>query len=227
MHQTRQPDILLKFSAEFTDLLKDSLPGAEAHERLAPSNRPELLKLGKNGPPPRLSSVLILMYREGNRIQLVFTKRGEYDGIHSGQVSFPGGKAEPEDHDLVDTALRETREEIGLFSRDISIIGKLSDLYVPPSNFIICPFVGILKGLPHFIPHPAEVAEIFSVPLSYLMHYGKEINHPVIMSNGTKMKVPGFKFGHHLIWGATAMILSEFLTLAACCPSINDIPNQD
>ncbi|MBV2245544.1 MAG: CoA pyrophosphatase [Lentimicrobium sp.] len=173
-----------------------------------------------------MSSVLVLLYREEDSVKLVFTKRCEYEGIHSGQVSFPGGKAEPEDSGLIDTALRETQEEIGLFSKDIDIIGKLSDLYVPPSNFIIRPFVGIYEGLPHFIPNPEEVAEIFSVPLSYLLHYGEQINHPVTMSNGMKMQVPGFKFGHHLIWGATAMILSEFLTLATWCPSIANFSNQ-
>lgn len=223
MHLSKQADILLTFSNEFAQLLTCSLPGAEAHERLAPANRRDLLRMGKNSPPPRRSGVLILLYQKENKIHLVFTKRGEYKGTHSGQVSFPGGKAEPEDQNLSDTALRETWEEIGLIPSDISIIGTLSDLYVPPSNFIIRPFVGFYKGIPHFVPDPAEVAEIFSVPLSYLIHYVEEINHTVIVSNGTKMQVPGFKFGKHLIWGATAMILNEFITLAACCPVINRI----
>lgn len=222
MHHHKENNILLRFTAEFTDLLKHKLPGEIAHSRLAPAHRQELLSLRKNSPSPRLSSVLILMFREENVVKLVFTKRVEYDGIHSGQVSFPGGKAEPTDADLSITALRETHEEIGLDPENIVIIGTLSDLYVPPSNFIIRPFVAIYRGEPHFVPDPVEVAEIFSVPLSYLIHYGKDIKHSIIYRTGVEMQVPGFKFGQHLIWGATAMILSEFLDLASCCTSVNE-----
>ena len=221
MHHYEENNIFHRFTAEFTDLLKHTLPGEIAHSKLAPSHRPDLLKLRKNNPSPRLSSVLILLFREENIVKLVFTKRVEYDGIHSGQVSFPGGKAEPSDQDLSFTALRETHEEIGLESKDIHIIGTLSDLYVAPSNFIIRPFVAIYEGEPRFVRDPVEVAEIFSVPLSDLIHYGNEINHTIIYRTGAEIEVPGFKFGQHLIWGATAMILSEFLDLASCCASVN------
>ncbi|MDD3742127.1 MAG: CoA pyrophosphatase, partial [Lentimicrobiaceae bacterium] len=122
MHQMKQPEILSRFCSEFTGLLDHNLPGAEAHERLAPSNRSELLKLGKNGPAPQLSGVLILMYARREQINLVFIQRSIYKGIHSGQVSFPGGKADPQDRDLAQTALRETFEEVGVHPDSIDFI---------------------------------------------------------------------------------------------------------
>lgn len=158
--------------------------------------------------PPRLGGVMVLLYPHENEIYIPLMKRPEYDGAHSGQISFPGGKLEEVDSDLVDTALRETHEEIGIARDQIEVIGKLSELFIIASNFKVLPTVGLLKEPPSFIPDPIEVAEVLTMPLNHLHDHSirkvKEMHFPpyTIFS-------PYFEVRGEVVWGATAMMLSE------------------
>lgn len=203
-----------KFIEELKLALKLPLPGSSAHDMLAPEHRKSLLQ-HVNVSEARLSSVLILLFPDNNgKPNIVFTKRKVYIGVHSGQISFPGGKAEKTDKDLFDTALRETEEEIGIKRDDIKIIGVLSELYVPPSNFIIFPVIGITSYSPAFHPEEKEVDEVFTVPFDYFMSNSSLSSHIVKLQEMETIQVPGFKINNNLLWGATAMIMSELIVVA-------------
>lgn len=129
----------MKFDKTFIEKLKQELqkplPGEEAQYRMAPSYRPRLTKEEVFANNPRVSGVLLLLFEKNNELHIAFTQRKQYEGVHSGQMSFPGGKKDVTDLDLRETALRETFEEIGIERNKIEIIGSLSELYIPPSNF--------------------------------------------------------------------------------------------
>jgi len=200
--------------SELKEALSTPLPGSTAHDLLAPEHRKTLILQNPEMSKAFKSSVMILLYpdHKGNPY-LVFIKRVEYKGVHSGQISFPGGKAEKTDANVIQTALRETEEEIGIASKDISVLGMLSELYVPPSNFIIYPIVGMLNDQPVFKPDNKEVAHIIEVPLSFFLNKQAIGNHSVSTYDGSQYLVPGFLVGTNLIWGATAMILSELILI--------------
>jgi 8-oxo-dGTP pyrophosphatase MutT (NUDIX family) len=200
--------------SKLKDALNKGLPGSVAHSKMAPAHRDRLISEGKGQEFARKSGVLILLFPDNaGDLNTVFIKRMEYEGVHSGQIAFPGGKQEDTDPDIISTAVREAEEEIGLRKESITIVGKLSDLFVPPSNFIITPVIAMIDSLPGFIPDPKEVAEIFTVPLKHFMNPVNYGESDIIFRNGQNISVPGYYFEKHLIWGATAMILSEFLQL--------------
>lgn len=207
-----RPASNMKFDQFIKDLglqLREPLPGKAAQNRMTPVTRkkypadPDLSKA-------RTSSVLALFYPEEESVQLVFIKRPVYNGVHSGQIAFPGGGLEKHDKDTLDTALRETREEIGIPEEDIRVIGKLSDLYIPPSNFLVHPYVGYLNSSPDFQPDPQEVSEIFSLDIHKLMD-DKCLQHREVSGKSYSFTVPCFYMDDRLIWGATSMMLSELL----------------
>jgi hypothetical protein len=136
--------------------------------------------------------------------------RPRYPGVHSGQISLPGGKVEPTDQDLAETALRESKEEIGVNPENIRLLGNLTNLYIPPSNFMVTPFVGYQSVRPVFKPDPSEVAEIIEVSLDSFLDNSIIRQKRMKLALGLTMKVPAYCIGSHVIWGATAMILSEF-----------------
>lgn len=172
----------------------------------------------------RQSSVLILLFpdKSGN-VSTAFIKRGEYEGVHSGQIAFPGGKFEVTDANLTETALREAEEEVGIKKDQVEIIGSLSDLFVPPSNFIIRPFIAQAAEIPGFTANIHEVAEIFTVPLRFFTESNARGEYSIPYLNGTFVTVPGFRYEKHLIWGATAMILNELIQLVTSTNLISDI----
>jgi 8-oxo-dGTP pyrophosphatase MutT (NUDIX family) len=188
-----------------------TLPGINAHILMAPSGRQPTLSpdyyISMN---PRASAVMLLVYPRNGEATLVLTKRRTYAGVHSAQVSFPGGKAELEDTDLEHTALRETFEEIGIASDIIRVSMRFTDLYIPPSNFLVSPFLGILDNEPVFLPADYEVAEIIELPLSMLLNDTIVQNAALETSYAPLAKVPAFNVYGHIVWGATAMMLSEF-----------------
>lgn len=159
------------------------------------------------------SAVLILLYPQGNDIHMIFTLRSKKLSNHSGQISFPGGHIE-KGEDAAQTALRETQEEIGIDTALVRIIGQLSDLYVPPTNYIITPVIGYMTEKPdYFINSPDEVEEILDIPLGLFLNndiYSVETwNY-----QGQALKVPLWKIHDETpLWGATSMIMSEFLIL--------------
>lgn len=196
----------------FTDLLKlrlkEPLPGKEAQIQMAPKPIDERRFKENPNLPPRLGGVMILLYPDQNQIHIPLMKRPEYEGAHSGQISFPGGKFEPVDSDLIETALRETHEEIGVPKEEIEVIGNLSELFIIASNFKVLPTVGLMKQKPEFKPDPFEVADVLTMPIDALYDSSirkvKEMHFPpyTIFS-------PYFEVRGEVVWGATAMMLSE------------------
>ncbi|MFP4469692.1 MAG: NUDIX hydrolase [Bacteroidales bacterium] len=189
--------------------LEQPLPGFEAQRKLEPVTRKTYLETADQN-KARYSGVMALFYACDDQIRLVFIRRTEYNGVHSGQISFPGGRYEPGDENLKETALRETFEEIGVPADKINVIGKLTDLYIPPSNFMVEPYVGYLDAPLQFVPDPAEVNEIFSVSLDDLLKT-KNLQTKTIETAGRKIDVACYFVEGKVIWGATSMILSELL----------------
>ena len=140
-------------------------------------------------------------------------KRNEYEGPHSGQVSLPGGAEEEGDASIVETALRETREELGILEC-IDVLGTITPLHIPVSNFLVVPVVGWLSGRPAFRPDPAEVQYLIECPVRALMDPVNTASE-TIFRHGMKIEAPYYRAGEEKIWGATAMMLSEFLQLAS------------
>jgi 8-oxo-dGTP pyrophosphatase MutT (NUDIX family) len=190
------------------------LPGLAAQLRMAPPNRPSIAPQNP-ARPVRQAGVLLLLYPNANTVHFVLTRRTDRLGSHSGQISFPGGRKDESDADLVATALRETREELGIATNTIEILGALTPLYVPPSNFNVHPVVGWVPRAPRFHPNPDEVAEVIEPPLSILFDEAAKGMAPraLISQNGKVVDTPHYRIGTHLVWGATAMVLSELEAL--------------
>jgi 8-oxo-dGTP pyrophosphatase MutT (NUDIX family) len=157
----------------------------------------------------RQAGVLVLLYPENGEWCFVLTRRTDTLRGHSGQISFPGGRRDPGDRTFVDTALRETCEELGVCDRAIALLGALSPIYIPPSDFEVFPIVAALNDPPTFRPNPDEVAEVFAVPLSALVNdaFKRVEQRPF---NGVPVDIPYYAFNGHKVWGATAIMLSEF-----------------
>ena len=187
-----------------------TLPAFHAHIKMAPINRMEDLKnMDFSRKNPRIAAVLMLFYPKNDQTNLVLILRNAYEGIHSAQVGFPGGKYEQEDEDLIFTALRETHEEIGINPKTIEIVKSFTKLYIPPSNFLVHPFLGISKEELIFVADPVEVAAVIELPLSVFLSEDTVVNSDVKTSYSSNSAVPAFKIQDHIVWGATAMILSE------------------
>jgi 8-oxo-dGTP pyrophosphatase MutT (NUDIX family) len=162
------------------------------------------------------SSVLILLFpgRESNLPTFVVMLRPTYDGIHSGQISLPGGRYETEDHNLMHTALREAHEETGMDPRKVKIIGRLTELYIPPSNYLVQPFIGYTTEAPLFTPQPEEVEELIEIEATQLLDKNNVVQKEISVG-GKHITVPSFLIRGTTVWGATAMILNEFREILA------------
>jgi 8-oxo-dGTP pyrophosphatase MutT (NUDIX family) len=189
--------------------LKKALPGQRAQYRMAPVARPKEVVSAL----VQHAGVLVLLYNKNGQLHTVLTRRAMYEGVHSGQISLPGGKSEADDKNLTDTALRETHEEIGIDPRDIRVIGELTPLYIPVSNHMVQPVIGSLTVQPHFIADSKEVDQIYEIRLRDLLLPGCLIENDGITENNRHIKAPYYQYNGLQIWGATAMILSEFLEL--------------
>jgi 8-oxo-dGTP pyrophosphatase MutT (NUDIX family) len=190
--------------------LMEPLPGKTAQLKMSSMRRiQELLKFS-SPENAKQSSVLILLYPYAGTIGLVLMLRPVYKGVHSGQISLPGGKQEESDENLVSTALRESQEEIGIDPGAIRIIGKLTEMYIPPSNYMVTPVVGYQQNRPSFTADPKEVAHIIEIRLDDLLDQGNKKMKKMKLSLGITLRVPSYCVNGHIIWGATAMILSEF-----------------
>jgi len=160
----------------------------------------------------RESAVLVPIYEKDGHCFILFTKRTDYLEHHSGQISFPGGGRHPSDSDLLVTALRESREEIGLKEEDVEIIGTLDDAVTISSHFRITPFVGFIPYPYLFTPDPYEVQEIFSLSVDDLMHKAKLTIEDTTIA-ATSVLTHSYEIGGRTIWGATAWILSRFFEI--------------
>ena len=197
----------------YVEILKNEfnkpLPGFEVQKEMLPS-RTSNLPYRNNY---KNSAVLLLLYPVGEEVSTVFIERPKNTGPHSQQISFAGGGKELFDKTLIDTALREANEEIGVVIQDVSIVGKLSKLYIPVSNYLVQPIVGICKQRPKFVKNPNEVDEVIEVEISKLnLPANKQITG--ITRNNTTFETPCYIAGTKIIWGATAMILCEFLAIS-------------
>jgi 8-oxo-dGTP pyrophosphatase MutT (NUDIX family) len=188
--------------------LKSPLPGKASQDKMAPAERSALSGTGKF----QRGSVLILLYPHNEELFTVFIKRTIDNTPHSGQISFPGGRIEPGDTSLQETALRETEEETGVFASEVEIIGSLTPLYIEVSNVEVTPFVGACNKKPVFRADPREVDYLIEVKISELLN-DDIIQYKTVISDKSELKAPVYNIGNHYIWGATAMILSEFLDL--------------
>ncbi len=196
--------------------LSKPLPGREVQYQMAPSDREDRFK--KTADKKTIeSAVMILLFEEKGELYTAFIQRPQYNGPHGGQISFPGGKYEAEaDNNLQETAIRECLEEVGVNVRKENIIGELSDLHIPVSNFCVKPYVAFLEKPPKFVIDKTEVDEIIKVKIKdLLMPESKKIKPYNI--NNTEIIVPYFDIINKEIWGATAMILNELLTIISPC----------
>jgi 8-oxo-dGTP pyrophosphatase MutT (NUDIX family) len=193
----------------WTQALGEPLPGEQAQLEMAPKFRGELTH--KSDPVP--AAVMILMFPCGNTTGVIFIKRNSYDGPHSAQVSFPGGAWETYDESLEQTAVRETREELGI-TGEIHLLGSLSKLHIPVSNFIVAPFAAWLEQRPEFHPDPSEVQYVIESSLEELLD-PTNILTDTWEQNDRTIVAPYYRVGKEKIWGATAMMLCEFLQVAS------------
>ena len=190
-----------------------NLPGPNAQYAMSSIGRKSrvLSEFGKK--EHKKSAVLILLYEKNSKVYFPLTQRRSYKGVHSGQVSLPGGKLEVDDIDLSHTAIRETHEEIGINKNQIQLVGQLTDLYIPPSNHHVHPYVGFLDDIPNFTKDDYEVEELLETPLENLLDDSIISETKINIGNGLRIKTPYFDLHNRVVWGATAMILNEFKEL--------------
>ncbi len=193
---------------DLTERLNLALPSALAHDPLRAIPVGNVVPKFRHAHPPRPGSVLILLYEDEGSIKFPLTKRQEYAGAHSGQVSLPGGKAEPGE-DAVSTALREAREEIGIDVTKVEVIGRLSEFHVIPSNFMVTPIVASVSQTPEFRPDPYEVHKIIRGDLMELIKEDAVQVKEIIAAGTYRMNAPHFAIENEIVWGATAMMLNE------------------
>jgi len=191
------------------------LPGETSQVKMSPPFRLELMKRYKEAVKfSKKAGVLVLFYPDNQQqTHLVLILRKTYHGVHSAQVGFPGGQLEEHDVSIEFTAKRETFEEIGVPMHDVKILKPLTKLYIPPSNFTVYPFLGISTKTPNFNIEEEEVEDAIEVALSHFMDEDNIITTSVTTSYKINVEVPAFRLNGHIVWGATAMMLSELKDL--------------
>lgn len=204
---------MIEFIDQLREKLQQPLPGWQAQRKMAPPVRSEDPKPPKEA---RLGGVMILVFEIDKKWNTLLIRRSVDGQTHSGQISFPGGKAEPTDADLIHTALRECEEEVNVRRSDIEVLGCLTPLYIPPSNFLVTPVVGYVTRLQSYKASEREVQEIIRTPLELLFYEKTKSIHEVMRSDDKTipMTTPVYHLADDIvIWGATAMMIAELETL--------------
>lgn len=202
------------FINNIANLKKEKLLATDAHIKMAPLERITYLKdKSYTEKKPRNAAVLMLVYPKNDIAHLALIVRNTYPGVHSSQISFPGGKEELEDGTLEITALRETEEEVGVAMHKVEVIRQCSEIYIPPSNFLVTPYLGFSTENLEFIPNPDEVKRVLEFPIHQLLNDEIIVQTKMTTSYATNIDVPAFQVEKYVVWGATAMMLSELKEL--------------
>jgi 8-oxo-dGTP pyrophosphatase MutT (NUDIX family) len=189
---------------------KEKLLSRDAHIKMAPLERISFMDeenyLEKN---PKKAAVLMLFYPKNEIVHLALIVRNTYPGVHSSQIGFPGGKVELSDANLAETAIRETHEEVGIPPEKITIVKSFSEIYIPPSNFLVAPFMGISHEELLFIPDLNEVKKVLEFSVVDFLDDKNITKVNMSTSYATDIDVPAFRVDKYIVWGATAMMMSE------------------
>lgn len=189
-------------------LSEKPLPG---HEEIMRKMSPYRLKVKiEPNASTRRSAILMMFYPKGEDIFMPLILRPQYDGVHGGQMAFPGGRVELKDKDIQATALREAQEEIGIKATDVKIIKNLTELFIPPSNMFCQPVVGYMNSRPDFYPDEREVAGIFEVSISEILD-PSIVQVRTVETRGVKLETPCFVIQEQVVWGATALMIAELI----------------
>ena len=191
------------------------MPGEQSHFKMEPEISKQWrdsAKIAKRN--PKQAAVMALFYpNQHQETQLLLILRKTYKGVHSNQIGFPGGKVEEEDMDLEATALRETHEEVGVLPNNIEVLKELTELYIPPSNFIVQPYIGLYREPKPFKIQESEVEALVEVLFTDFMNDKNLTYQNLTTSYAKNIDVPAFKLNGYTVWGATAMMLSEIKEL--------------
>jgi len=194
--------------------LEQGLPGMDSHIKMVPeARRAEIERFHQGQDALRAAVLICFVNNSGSDRDIVLIRRNEYDGVHSGQISFPGGKYENGDTDMVHTALREAEEETNIMESDVEVIGEISPVFIPPSNFYVTPVIAWARKQPKLIPDPSEVSEILTISLDDLMNPANRQVRNIAHREFKFIDVPCFYIQGNVIWGATAMMLMELLDI--------------
>ena len=187
------------------------LPGQDSQFKMSPPYRMDLIAQQKEAMKhSKKAGVMALFYPDMSyETKLILILRKTYKGVHSAQVGFPGGKLEPQDKSLEYTAVRETQEEVGVPLKDIKVIKAMTEVYIPPSNFTVHPFMGITTKTPKFVKQDDEVEDLIEVTLKDFIDDNLMTSRLIMTSLQKEVEVPAFHFNGHIVWGATAMMLNE------------------
>lgn len=200
------------FSLALENAFKKGLPGTDVQWVMASSDRMRVNFPRDPDKDTREAGVLILLYPHHNSIHTVFMQRPDYSGFHGGQISFPGGKKEPADENIVMTALREAEEETGIDTSLVTVAGTLTPLYIPVSNMLVTAIAAYTGSRPHFRPDPREVLFLIEADLRILLNPAIVRTKPLEIRDEI-YDIRYFDYMDHVIWGATAMMLNELLEL--------------
>lgn len=188
-------------------------PLGRLHRALAALGPVDEATVEADFPTARRGAVLALLYPRPDEPHLILTRRTPHLRLHSGQISFPGGRIDPHDFSPAEAALRETREEIGIATDRLELYGPLRPVFTVVSNYVLFPFVGFSAEAPAFAPNPHEVAELIELPLSHLLT-PSAAHEEIWLIRGDRRRVGLYRFGQHKIWGATARVLRQLVVLA-------------
>ena len=203
----------INFNKNISKLSASKIGGIDTQFKLAPKIRTKYTSEFLEAKNPKKAAVLALFYpNEQGKTQFLLTERAHYNGTHSAQISFPGGKFDSQDKSLKFTALRETEEEVGISQSEILVFKQMTEVYIPPSNFLVTPFLGVINTVPTFTKNH-EVAEIINVSVTEFLSDSVITSEIITTSYAKNMIVPCYKLNNYTVWGATAMMLSEIREL--------------